>query len=113
MNSAHRGHLGAFGLGRVRRRSADGRAVDVGVGRLDRITSFFKATPKLSEFPVLWSWIARDGKVVYNEAFGVRDPATGAPMRKDSIFADLYSMTKPVTGGGRLDADGRGQAPPE
>ena len=41
--------------------------------------------------------IARNGKVVYQEAFGVRDPATGAPMQKDSIFR-MYSMTKPITG---------------
>src|SRR6202012_1894065 len=41
--------------------------------------------------------IARNGKVVYQEAFGVRDPATGAPMQKDTIFR-MYSMTKPITG---------------
>src|SRR6202012_348895 len=41
--------------------------------------------------------IARNGKVVYHEAFGVQDPATGAPMQKDSIFR-MYSMTKPITG---------------
>ena len=70
---------------------------DVGVGRLDRITSFFKADTDAKRIPGAVVMIARDGKVVYNEAFGVRDPATGAPMRKDSIFR-IYSMTKPVTG---------------
>jgi CubicO group peptidase (beta-lactamase class C family) len=70
---------------------------DVGVGRLDRITSFFKADTEAKRIPGAVVMIARDGKVVYNEAFGVRDPATGAPMRKDSIFR-IYSMTKPVTG---------------
>lgn len=39
--------------------------------------------------------VARDGKVVYQEAVGTRDPATGAPMTMDTIFR-IYSMTKPI-----------------
>jgi CubicO group peptidase (beta-lactamase class C family) len=70
---------------------------EVGIGRLDRITSFFKADTDAKRIPGAVVMIARDGKVVYHEAFGVRDPATGAPMQKDSIFR-MYSMTKPVTG---------------
>jgi CubicO group peptidase (beta-lactamase class C family) len=70
---------------------------DVGVGRLDRMTAFFKADTDAKRIPGAVVMLARDGKVVYHEAFGVRDPATGAPMRKDSIFR-MYSMTKPVTG---------------
>jgi CubicO group peptidase (beta-lactamase class C family) len=68
-----------------------------GVGRLDRITQFFKADTQSKRIPGAVVMIARNGKVVYNEAFGVRDPATGAPMQKDSIFR-IYSMTKPITG---------------
>ena len=41
--------------------------------------------------------IARDGRVLYQQAFGVLDPESGAPMRLDSIFR-MYSMTKPITG---------------
>jgi CubicO group peptidase (beta-lactamase class C family) len=70
---------------------------NVGIGRLDRITAFFKADTDAKRIPGAVIMIARDGKVVYHEAFGVRDPATGAPMQKDSIFR-IYSMTKPVTG---------------
>jgi CubicO group peptidase (beta-lactamase class C family) len=70
---------------------------DVGVGRLDRITAFFKADTDAKRIPGAVVMIARDGKIVYHEAFGVRDPATGAPMQKDSIFR-MYSMTKPITG---------------
>lgn len=40
--------------------------------------------------------IARHNKLVWFEAQGVRDPATGAPMRKDDIFR-LASSTKPLT----------------
>ena len=68
-----------------------------GMSRLDRITAFFKADTDSKHLPGAVVMIARHGKVVYHEAFGARDPATGAPMQKDSIFR-MYSMTKPVTG---------------
>jgi CubicO group peptidase (beta-lactamase class C family) len=70
---------------------------EAGIGRLDRITALFKADTEAKRIPGAVVMIARNGKVVYHEAFGVRDPATGAPMQKDSIFR-MYSMTKPVTG---------------
>jgi CubicO group peptidase (beta-lactamase class C family) len=40
--------------------------------------------------------VARHGKVVFFEAQGVRDVATGKPMEKDTICR-FYSMTKPIT----------------
>ena len=46
------------------------------------------------KFPGAVALVARKGHVVYFESFGVRDPASGAPMGKDAIFR-LYSMTKP------------------
>jgi CubicO group peptidase (beta-lactamase class C family) len=70
---------------------------DAGMGRLDRIDAFFKAETDAKRIPGAVVMIARNGKVVYQEAFGVRDPATGAAMQKDSIFR-MYSMTKPITG---------------
>jgi CubicO group peptidase (beta-lactamase class C family) len=70
---------------------------EAGMSRLERITQFFKADTDAKRVPGAVVMIARHGKVVYYEAFGVRDPATGAPMRKDSIFR-IYSMTKPITG---------------
>ena len=30
--------------------------------------------------------VARHGKVAFHQAFGARDPATGAPMQTDAIF---------------------------
>jgi len=43
-----------------------------------------------------WPWTdPRRGRVAYHEAFGVLDPAAGAPMPKDAIFR-IYSMTKPI-----------------
>lgn len=45
--------------------------------------------------------IARNGKLVYHEAFGWQDKAAGIRMARDSIFA-IASMTKPVTATGAL-----------
>ena len=65
--------------------------------RLDRITQFFIADTHDKRLPGAVVMVAHHGKVIYHEAFGLRDPTTGAPMQKDSIFR-MYSMTKPVTG---------------
>jgi CubicO group peptidase (beta-lactamase class C family) len=39
--------------------------------------------------------IARHGKVIYFETFGVMDKESGKPMTQDAIFR-IYSMTKPI-----------------
>lgn len=41
-------------------------------------------------------FIARDGKIVYDKSFGVRDIETKAPMRRDDIFR-IASQTKAIT----------------
>lgn len=41
--------------------------------------------------------LARHGKVVHFDAYGVQDVHTKAPLRRDTIFR-IASMTKPVTG---------------
>jgi len=56
--------------------------------------------------------VARDGKVVWAEAWGHRDRENGRPMTLDTIFR-IYSMSKPITSvaammlveQGRLDLD--------
>jgi len=53
---------------------------DVGIGRLDRITSLFKSDTDAKRLPGAVVMIARNGTVAYHEAFGIRDPETGAPM---------------------------------
>jgi CubicO group peptidase (beta-lactamase class C family) len=72
------------------------KPAEVGLGHLDRLGAYFRAEAEAKRLPGAVVMIARNGKVAYHEAFGVRDPATGAPMQKDSIFR-MYSMTKPVT----------------
>ena len=62
--------------------------------RLERFGQTIQAQIANERFPGAVVLIARKGKIAYFEAFGQRDPASGAPMPKDAIFR-LYSMTKP------------------
>ena len=59
----------------------------LGTALQDRIAS--------GHLPGAVALVARHGKVAWFEAFGRQDPASGAPMRTDSIFR-IYSMTKPL-----------------
>jgi CubicO group peptidase (beta-lactamase class C family) len=45
--------------------------------------------------------VQRDGKLAYSKVLGRQDPASGAPMREDSIFR-IYSMTKPIVSVGAM-----------
>ncbi len=63
--------------------------------RLARLTAAFKAEVDKGQLPGAVIAVARKGKIVYFEAVGFRDKATGSPMQKDSIFR-IYSMTKPL-----------------
>ncbi len=67
-----------------------------GLARLDRIDAFFQAEVEAKRLPGAVVMLARDGRIVHHAAYGLRDPASGAPMAKDSIFR-IYSMTKPIT----------------
>jgi CubicO group peptidase (beta-lactamase class C family) len=76
--------------------SAKPEQVGMSSQRLDRVGQMLKAQIERERFPGAVAIVARKGKIVYFEAFGQRDPQTGAPMSKDAIFR-LYSMTKPFT----------------
>jgi CubicO group peptidase (beta-lactamase class C family) len=71
---------------------------DVGLSaeRLDRVGRVFRSEIEKGRIPGAVAVVARKGRIAYFESFGVRDPATGAPMGKDAIFR-IYSMTKPMT----------------
>ena len=62
--------------------------------RLDRITATFKKEVADKKLPGAVIMVARKGRLVYAEAFGLRDPKRSDPMRLDTIFR-IYSMTKP------------------
>ncbi len=63
--------------------------------RLQRIRPFMQAYVDQNKLAGLITMIARRGKVVHFERFGLRDKATQKPMQSDTIFR-LYSMTKPI-----------------
>ena len=69
-------------------------AVGLSSERLERVSRALRSEIEAGKFPGAVALVARKGHVVYFESFGVRDPASGAPMGKDAIFR-LYSMTKP------------------
>src|SRR5690349_11035076 len=83
---------------------------EVGMSRLERLTQFFKADTDAKRLPGAVVMIARHGKVVYSEAFGIRDPATGAPNAEGQHLSHLFDDQADYGCGG-ADAYGRGQAP--
>lgn len=64
--------------------------------RLARIGPAIKGEVEKGQYPGAVILVARKGRIVYFEAFGQLDPASGKPMTRDAIFR-LYSMTKPYT----------------
>ncbi len=65
--------------------------------RLERLHALMQKEVDQKHFSGIVTLLARHGKVVDYQAYGVRDMASGAPMTRDTIFRD-FSMTKPVTG---------------
>jgi CubicO group peptidase (beta-lactamase class C family) len=63
--------------------------------RLELITKSFREEVAQGRLPGAVVMVARDGKLVYSEAFGKLNNASGGDMKPDSIFR-IYSMTKPL-----------------
>lgn len=74
-------------------------AAEVGMSqkRLARLQSILKQMVDDGATAGIQVLVARDGKVVMHENFGVADIESGEPLTDDSLFR-VYSMTKPVTG---------------
>src|ERR1700760_905648 len=64
-----------------------------GVARID---AYLQNEVDSSKIPGALLLIRRNGQTAYFKSFGVRDPATKAPMTPDTIFR-IYSMSKPIT----------------
>jgi CubicO group peptidase (beta-lactamase class C family) len=69
--------------------------IGLSAARLNRLTDALRGEIDRGRVPGAVALIARRGKLGYFEALGARDPATAAPMHKDTIFR-FYSMTKPI-----------------
>ncbi len=75
--------------------SARPEQVGLSSERLDRIGQIFRSEFEKGTLPGAVALVARKGRIAYFESFGLRDPATRAPMTNDAIFR-IYSMTKPL-----------------
>jgi CubicO group peptidase (beta-lactamase class C family) len=80
----------------VRAESAAPQAPTFSRASLDRLGDLIRREIAADKIPGGVLLIQQHGKPVYLESFGVRDPATQAPMTPDTIF-QVYSMTKAVT----------------
>jgi CubicO group peptidase (beta-lactamase class C family) len=65
--------------------------------RLERLHALMQQEVDQKQLPGIVTLLARHGKVIDYQTYGLRDVASGAPMTKDTIFR-AFSMTKPVTG---------------
>ena len=63
--------------------------------RLQRLDDVLRGDIDRGLVPGTVALVARRGKVAHFQAFGARDPASGAGMHRDTVFR-IYSMTKPI-----------------
>jgi CubicO group peptidase (beta-lactamase class C family) len=82
-----------FAEGPVVAKPQEGGFSSAGLARLD---AYIRNEIAGNKIPGATMLIQRNGKTVYFSSFGVRDPATRAPMTPNSIFR-IYSMSKPIT----------------
>jgi len=75
--------------------SAPPDSVGLSPDRLARLTATFKKEVDDRKLPGAVMLVARQGKLAYASAVGLRDPKGADPMRVDTIFR-IYSMTKPM-----------------
>ena len=71
---------------------------DVGMSteRLTRIAPVMQGYVDKGKIPCALTLIAREGRLVHFEKFGMQDIAAAKPIAFDTIFR-IYSMTKPIT----------------
>lgn len=76
--------------------AADPEAAGFDPARLTIVSQAFGREIEAGRLPGAVMAVARRGKLAYFEAFGSRDPETGAAMPKNAVFS-IASMTKPMT----------------
>lgn len=74
---------------------ASPESVGMSQERLAVLSATLKQEVASNRLPGAVVMIARNGKLVYSEAFGKTGQANGTDMKEDSIFR-IYSMTKPL-----------------
>lgn len=76
--------------------SATPEEVGFSARRLSRIGAVIQGYVDQKKLAGVIAAVARHGKVVYHECFGMMDVKSAKPMQFDTIFR-IYSMTKPIT----------------
>ncbi len=71
-------------------------SVGMSTERLARITSMLEASVAENEIPGAVALVARNGKIVYWNAFGMADNEAGRKLKRDDIFR-IASQTKAIT----------------
>jgi CubicO group peptidase (beta-lactamase class C family) len=64
--------------------------------RLDRIGAMIESAILDDQIPGAVALVARNGKIVYHESFGMADNETGRPLKVDDIFR-IASQSKAIT----------------
>jgi len=62
---------------------------------LAKISDWIRAEVAAKKIPGATIMVVRGGKLAFADTVGLRDPASGAPLKADDIFR-IYSMTKPI-----------------
>ncbi len=75
---------------------APATTVKVNTSRLQRIDQAIENSINKKEIAGAVAFIARDGKIVYNKAFGYSDAISKQPLKADDIFR-IASQTKAIT----------------
>jgi len=65
--------------------------------RLKRLDEALRAKVDAGQLSGIVTLLARHGKIVHSDAYGVQNVASKRPMTQDTLFR-IYSMTKPTTG---------------
>ena len=74
---------------------ADPAEVGMSAERLDRLTESLQAYVDEGQLPGAVVTVARQGRIAYQQAFGMRDIEAAAPMHTDTIFR-IASQTKAI-----------------
>ncbi len=74
----------------------DYAAIGVDGSRIARIDSLLKEYVDKGIIPHVLTFVARDGEVIHNKAFGWKDLESRTPLEKDHIFR-MFSQTKAIT----------------
>ncbi|AWW31747.1 serine hydrolase [Echinicola strongylocentroti] len=75
---------------------ADPSSVGMSAERLDKISKMLEGEVDAGNIPGAVALVAKDGKIVLHEAFGMANNATGKAMQKNTIFR-IASQTKAIT----------------